>query len=69
MVALGASLDAADAGGGTPLHDAAGKGFAAIVVMLTELGATVNKQDNDDRTALDDASLNGWSFASSQHTA
>ncbi|KAA8648894.1 hypothetical protein EYZ11_006039 [Aspergillus tanneri] len=44
-IGLGASIEARDALGDTPLHHAAGRGNIHIVRLLVELGAPVNARD------------------------
>ena len=45
--------------GRTPILWAAGLGHADVVGLLMELGADIQKEDNDGRTPLHHAAING----------
>lgn len=49
-------IDTTDINGNTPLIDAAAKGFVNSFQILLETGASVSKQNNDEKSALDYAS-------------
>ena len=55
LLALKAPLDAQDADGSTPLHEAAWRGQTEIVKALLAAGADKNIQDIDGFTAADKA--------------
>ena len=59
MVQLGADVNAAAAGGDSPLHYAAGNGHVETVATLVELGADVHAAGADGRRPLHCAAFSG----------
>ncbi|HSH32912.1 MAG TPA: ankyrin repeat domain-containing protein, partial [Actinomycetota bacterium] len=59
LLDAGASPDARQSGGWTPLHAAAHNGSAAMVTLLLEAGADPALVNDDGRTALDLATERG----------
>lgn len=59
LLASGASVNAADRQGETPLHEAAARGFHAVAQVLLDNGAEVNARDSDSLTPLHRASWSG----------
>ena len=59
LVVKGADLNAVDTYGNTPLHWAAGNGYAAVVEYLVAKGASVNAVNRTGNTPLHWAAVNG----------
>ena len=55
----GASIEARNNLGYTPLHFAASKGHTVVVGLLLEKGASINAKDGFDSTPLHNAAING----------
>jgi len=58
LVAAKAAVNAVDNNKNTPLHYAAGYGEEACVQLLLDNGASLTDKNDDDKTALEVATLN-----------
>ena len=59
LIASGANVNTVNAGGHTPLHEAAYRGFDEILMKLLQNGARPNAISNQKRTPLHEACIQG----------
>jgi ankyrin repeat protein len=59
LIASGANVNTVNAGGHTPLHETAYRGFDQILIELLKNGAKPNEISNQKRTPLHEACIQG----------